>query len=102
MKAKVNAEQMLGDARRRVAAKLANAVPPLSPEKVYALAWEERREISTVLAPDFRDHGGVVYYNPAFIESLTADQVAGLVLHELVHWIYGLTTKRWAREGQLG
>ena len=87
MKAKVNAEQMLGDARRRVATKLVDAQPPLSPELVYRLTWDESPEISTVLGPDI---DGIIHYNPAFIESLTADQMAGLVLHELVHWAYAL------------
>ena len=91
MKAKINAEQMLEDASRQVAAKLVDAQPPLSPELVYKLTWDESPEISTVLGPDC---DGIIHYNPAFIESLTADQVAGLVLHELVHWVYGLSPKQ--------
>lgn len=48
--------------------------------------------------PTMATDGYAIYYNPAFTEALTDDEVLGVLLHEVLHAAYGHLPRRGSRD----
>ncbi|GIW31823.1 MAG: hypothetical protein KatS3mg071_1997 [Meiothermus sp.] len=48
--------------------------------------------------PTMATDGYAIYYNPAFAEALTDDEVLGVLLHEVLHAAYGHLPRRGSRD----
>ena len=54
------------------------------------------RSVQSSYCPTFATDGFVIYYNPTYVQSLTDEEVRGVMAHELMHVIL----KSLERQGQ--
>jgi predicted metal-dependent peptidase len=51
--------------------------------------------------PTMATNGKVIYYNPAFVDSLTAEELQGVLAHEVLHCALGHHCRRGSRKPRL-
>ena len=62
---------------------------------LYRLAIVEAPSVTSTMATD----GKAIYYNPAWVDTLTVPEVTGVLAHECMHTAFGHHPHRINRDG---